>query len=93
MSSYNIRGIKFFLTKVDCVAVYVKPWLRLRTSCPVTLGGGRRNKGHSPDYIKWPKTRYYQKTQRIHCSTAEWEETIMDRLIQNHLKFAYFIWS
>jgi len=30
MSLYNILLIKFFLTKLDSVAVNVKPWLRLR---------------------------------------------------------------
>ena len=32
----------FFLTKLDCVAVNVKLWLRLRRSCRVTLEAGRR---------------------------------------------------
>ena len=42
MYLYNIRCMKFFLTRLDCVAVNVKPWPRLRRSCPVVLGGGRR---------------------------------------------------
>ena len=43
MFLHNIRWIKFFfLTKLDCVAVNVKLWLRLRRSCRVTLEAGRR---------------------------------------------------
>jgi len=72
MSLYNIWWIKFFLTKHDRDAVNVKPWLHLRRSCPVTLGGKEENEGHDPDYLKWPKTKYYQKTQTIHQLFYSW---------------------
>ena len=28
--------------------------------------GEEENEGHGPDYLKWPRTRYYQNIQTIH---------------------------